>query len=100
MAEEMITIHKNDRYPLHLGVMRDKRIGWAAKGLLVWLLSYEGDSEINVSMLLRQTDSQAITLEAAIAELVDAGYMVFDEATAAITGDPFSYIVKEIPDDY
>lgn len=77
MAENKVfKVKKPEKYtPISNDVINDKRLSWAARGVLVYLLSKPNNWQVRNSDLLKQAPGGTKKLEAIIAELKNFGYL-------------------------
>jgi|AntAceMinimDraft_16_1070373.scaffolds.fasta_scaffold64957_2 hypothetical protein len=92
---DTITIHKNNRFPLDVTPLRDTRISWAAKGLLIWMLTCDNNIDADLQFMSNQTPDGKFVTELTMSELMLAGYVTVGNERDA-KGMPI-YSVHETP---
>lgn len=90
-------------YTVNKDLSEDKRLSWAARGLLIFLLGKPDNWEVSVAHLIKQTEgsvkpSGRDAVRGILKELIETGYMQADirrQEGGAFNG--MDYVVHEIP---
>lgn len=79
---DVILLHRVDRdyTVLPNKVMRDRRLSWGARGLLVYLLHLPANFKLNLTYLAKQSPDKRHATCTRIKELQDLGYVVIERA--------------------
>ena len=79
-------------------VIRDERLSWKAKGLLVYLLSLPDDWELHPKEIQWHGKDGRDSVYSGIRELIDCGYMIREQFRRE-DGKfrEFAYVVHEVP---
>lgn len=90
-------------YTVSKDLSEDKRLSWAARGMLIFLLGKPDNWEVSVAHLIKQTEgcskpSGRDAVRGIIKELVEAGYMQADvRREEGGTFNGVDYVVHEVP---
>jgi hypothetical protein len=75
-SEKIIRLkHESDFTIIGNSALRDKSLSWAARGLLVYMLSLPSDWNVHENELLAHTTDKKLATHSAMEELIHAGYV-------------------------